>query len=178
MPPVPQTRAESIIMTSYGSGSRRATTTSRPNTGRSRPRTAATSTGYGDDEIICAVTESRGLSPTIGLSFVNLTTSEAVLCQFTDTQTYARTCHKVSVFNPSDILYSPTATESSLVSILAENLKVEENDIAMTPIDRKYWAESSGYEHIQQLAFPGDLESLKISAGGNYFATCCFAAVS
>ena len=153
------------------------TTTSRPRTGRSRPRTAATSTGYGENDIVCAISESRGLSPTIGLSFVNLTTSEAVLCQFTDTQTYARTCHKIHVFNPSDILYMSAATESNLVAIIAENLKVEENGMLLTEMNRKYWVEGSGHEYIQRLAFPDDLESLKVSAGGNFFATCCFAAV-
>ncbi len=153
------------------------TTTSRPTTGRSRPRTAATSTGYGDNEIICAISESRGISPTVGLSFVNLSTSEAVLCQFTDTQTYARTCHKIKVFAPTEILYMSTAAESKLISIVVENLDVESADIFMTKIDRKYWSESSGHEYVQYLAFPGDLESLKMSIAGNYFATCCFSAV-
>lgn len=170
--------ASVVLSTGYDTGYKQTTTvTSRPRTGRSRARTAATSAGYADDHIVCAVTESRGLSPTVGLSFVNLTTSEAVLCQFADTQTYARTCHKISVFNPSDILYMSTAAESNLVSIIAENLNVGDTDIEMTEIGRKYWTESSGYEYIQRLAFPDDLESLKVSAGGNFFATCCFAAV-
>ncbi|ETN38840.1 uncharacterized protein HMPREF1541_06880 [Cyphellophora europaea CBS 101466] len=172
--PAPSTSTEAS--NSHKSGMRPRTTTSRPRTGRSRPRTAATSTGYGENDIVCAISESRGLSPTIGLSFVNLTTSEAVLCQFTDTQTYARTCHKIHVFNPSDILYMSAATESNLVAIIAENLKVEENGMLLTEMNRKYWVEGSGHEYIQRLAFPDDLESLKVSAGGNFFATCCFAA--
>ena len=165
------------VSTTYDSGIRKTTTTSRPYTGKSRPRTAATSTGYGDNEIICAITGSRGISPTIGLSFVNLTTTEAVLCQFADTQTYARTCHKLKVFNPTEIIYMSTAAESKLLSILNENLEVDKFDILMTSIDRRYWSESTGFEYVQHLAFPDDLESLKVSVGGNYFATCCFAAV-
>lgn len=154
------------------------TTTSRPHTGRSRPRTAATSTGYGEtNEIICALSESRGISPTVGLSFVNLSTSEAVLCQFADTQTYARTCHKIKVFGPSEIIHMNTAIDSKLLSIVHENLEVGKHDILMTSIDRRYWSESTGYEYLQHLAFPSDLESLKLSIGGNYFAACCFAAV-
>lgn len=154
--------------------------TSRPFTGhgsRSRPRTAATSTGVSENEIICAISESRGISPTIGLSFVNLHTSEAVLCQFTDTQTYARTCHKIKVFSPSEIIYMSTAAESKLLSVIQENLEVERCDILMTSIDRRYWSDSTGHEYVQQLAFPADLESLKMTIGGNYFAACCFAAV-
>ncbi|EXJ75992.1 DNA mismatch repair protein MSH4 [Cladophialophora psammophila CBS 110553] len=153
------------------------TTTSRPQTGsRSRPRTAATSTSYSDNEIICAISESRGVSPTIGLSFVNVSTSEAVLCQFTDTQTYARTCHKIKVFAPSEIIYMKTANDSNLISIVAENLEVQRTNIAMNGIERKYWSETNGHDYVHYLAFPDDLESLKLSVAGNYFATCCFSA--
>ena len=176
MPGSTRSRSATVSATTE-TGVRKTTTTSRPYTGRSRPRTAATSTGYGDNEIICSITESRGISPTIGLSFVNLTTSEAVLCQFADTQTYARTCHKIKVFNPTEIIYMKTAADSKLLSILNENLEVDKFDIIMTEIDRRYWSESTGFEYVQYLAFPDDLESLKVSIGGNYFATCCFAAV-
>jgi len=153
------------------------TTNSRPFTGRSRPRTAATTIGVSEDEIICAVSESRGISPTIGLSFVNMSTSEAVLCQFTDTQTYARTCHKIKVFWPSEIIYMKTAADSKLLSVIRENLEVDKYDTLMTGTDRRYWSDSTGHEYVQQLAFPDDLESLKVAIGGNYFAACCFAAV-
>ena len=162
--------------TSYEYGNKRTTTTSRPYTGRSRPRTAATSTGY-ENEIICAITESRGITPVVGLSFVNLTTSEAVLCQFTDTQTYARTCHKIKVFNPTEIISMSTAADSKLLAIIKENLEVEANDILMTEIDRRYWTEGAGHEYVEHLAFPDDLEALKMSLDGNYYATCCFGAV-
>ncbi len=172
-------RSRSTANGSTGAAATRPTTTaSRPQTGsRSRARTSGTSTGYGDDEIICALSESRGISPTIGLSFVNVSTSEAVLCQFTDTQTYARTCHKIKVFAPSEILYMSTAQDSKLISVVKENLEVEKSGIIMTNVDRKYWSELSGHEYVQSLAFPDDLESLKLSIAGNYFATCSFSAV-
>ena len=161
----------------YGSN-KQTTTASRPFTGRSRTRTAATTTGVSESEIICSISESRGISPTIGLSFVNLSTSEAVLCQFADTQTYARTCHKIKVFSPSEIVYMKTAADSKLLSIIRENIEVDKFEIRMTAIDRRYWSDSTGQEYVQQLAFPDDLESLKVTIGGNYFAACCFAAVS
>lgn len=174
---VSRSRSASTTQTTTGLDYKDTTTASRSYTGRSRPRTAATSTGYNDNEIICAISESRGISPTVGLSFVNLSTSEAVLCQFTDTQTYARTCHKIKVFSPSEIIFMSTAKDSKLLSIIQENVEVERNDILMTSIDRRYWAETTGHEYLQQLAFPDDIESLKTSIGGNYFAACCFAAV-
>jgi DNA mismatch repair protein MSH4 len=162
-----------------------ATATFRPITGRQsygrsrgrRPPVTSLTSNIEDQDIICAISESRGISPTIGLAFVNLSTSEAVLCQICDSQTYVRTCHKLKVFNPSEILYTSTAADTKLLSILRENLEFEKYGIVMQSIDRRYWSETSGHEYVQQLAFPDDLESLKISMGGNYFAVCCFAAV-
>lgn len=154
-------------------------TISRPATSKSRPRTGAPSTsqGYFGNDILCAISEARGISPSVGLAFVNLSTCEVVLCQFADTQTFARTCHKIKVFSPTEIIYASTAADSKLVSIVEENLEVEKNKIAMTVIDRRYWSEGVGHEYIQQLALPEDLEALKLSLTGSYFAVCCFAAV-
>lgn len=57
---------------------------------------------------------------------------------------------------------------------------VEENILGakITTVDRKYWSETSGFEYIQQLAFQEDVEAIKVAIGGNFYATCCFAAVS
>jgi len=71
-----------------------------------------------------------------------------------------------------------TAADSKLLSIIRENIEVDKFEIRMTAIDRRYWSDSTGQEYVQQLAFPDDLESLKVTIGGNYFAACCFAAVS
>lgn len=151
----------------------------RPVTTKSRPKTTATSTGYPyfGNEIFCALSESRGISPSVGLAFVNLTTCEAALCQITDTQTYARTCHKLKVFSPTEIVFANTAVDSKLISIVRENLDLDSQKIKMTDIDRRYWSEKLGHDYIEQLALPDDLEALKLSLSGNYFAVCSFAAV-
>lgn len=44
-------------------------------------------------------------------------------------------------------------------------------------VERRYWSEDAGHDYIQQLAFMEDIEAIKIAIGGNFFATCCFAAV-
>ena len=156
--------------------SRLGTGMSRVTTSRSkgRPRTAA-STITGDQQIICAISESRGLSPVVGLAFVNVSTAEAVLCQISDNQTYPKTEHKLFVFQPTEILFMTTAAqpESKLYSIVKSNLP----HIRVTVIDRKYWAETTGMDYMQQLALTQDLEALKVSVEGNYYAICCFAAV-
>jgi DNA mismatch repair protein MSH4 len=156
------------------------TTTSRANTTRprtsGRPKSAASAlTGVRDQTIICAISESRGISPTVGLAFVNVTTYEAVLCQICDSQTYVKTIHKLAVYSPTEILFMNTATNppSKLFAIVEDNIQ----ESKLIPIDRKYWAENTGLEYVHQLAFKADLESLKVTLGGNYFATCCFAAV-
>ncbi|KAF2744082.1 hypothetical protein M011DRAFT_489176 [Sporormia fimetaria CBS 119925] len=161
------------------------TTPSRPRSrkGTGRPSTALPRTGASTiarieaEQVICAVTESRGIAPTVGLAFVNLDTGEAVLCQICDSQTYVRTLHKLRVHGPSEILIVSTASspKSKLFSIIEENLEVIESKLTL--LDRRYWAETTGYEYIQSLAFAEDVEAIKISVSGNYYAVCCIAAV-
>lgn len=171
--------------TSYGYGDYTTTTSrprTRPGTGRpstARPRTGASTIARVESQrVVCAVAESRGISPTVGLAFVNLDTGEAVLCQINDSQTYVRTVHKLTVYAPSEILIVATAAspKSKLFSIVEENL--EDIGCKITLLDRRYWADSTGYEYIQTLAFKEDIEAIKISVQGNYYAICCVAAVS
>ena len=161
------------------------TTTSRPRTearsiGRpstARPRTGVSTLGVENQEIVCALSESRGISPTVGLAFVNLDTGEAVLSQISDSQTYVRTLHKLMVFNPTNILIVSTAAspKAKLFSIIEDSL--EDIQSNLTLLDRRYWAETTGIEYIEQLAFAEDVDTLKTAVSGNYFAVCSFAAV-
>lgn len=148
------------------------TTTGTTRTGRPRTARATTATSILSQDIVCAISESRGISPTVGLAFVNLSTSEAVLCQICDSQTYARTVQKLTVFDPTEILFMRTAKESKLYAIVEANLQTR-----ATAVDRRYWAETTGHEYVDQLALKDDLESIKMSLEGNYFAACCLAAV-
>jgi DNA mismatch repair protein MSH4 len=104
-----------------------------------------------------------------------MSTGEAVLSQLCDSQTYVRTVHKMSVFDPSQILVMNTALrpKSKLVAITEESLPRAD----LVGLDRKYWAENAGLEYIQQLAFLEDIEAIKVAVGGSYFAICCLAAV-
>lgn len=155
---------------------------SRPRTGKTRttrPRTGfSTLAGVEAQQVICAMSESRGISPTVGLAFVNLETWEAVLCQICDTQTYVRTMQKLAIRNPSQILMMRSAFDpkSKLASILEEN--IDELECEIKVLDRKYFAEATGVDYIQQLAFAADVEAIKSSLAGSYFAISCFAAVS
>ncbi|KAL3476769.1 muts domain V-domain-containing protein [Aspergillus californicus] len=151
---------------SFAPLSRRSSTLNR--TGR--PTTTATS--IASQDIVCAISESRGISSTVGLAFVNLSTAEAVLCQICDGQTYAKTVTKISVFEPTEILFMSTARDSKLLYIIKENIA----DTTINFLDRKYWAEKAGHEYVERLGFAEDVDSIKVTLGGNYFAACCFAA--
>ncbi len=173
----------SLASTSYPTYESLTSTAHRPDTSRTgtgRPRTrvrtaASTIGGLRDQQIICAISESRGISPIVGLAFVNLSTAEAVLCQISDSQTFPRTVHKLWVFKPTELLFMTTAAQpkSKLYSIVETNLP----QIRVTVVDRRYWSETAGVEYIQKLAFKQDVEAVKVSVGGNFYATCCFAAV-
>lgn len=130
-------------------------------------------TSVAGQDIVCAVSESRGISTTVGLAFVNLATAEVVLCQMCDSPTYVKTVTKIGVFEPSEILFMNTAPESKFRYIIQENLP----DPIFTFLDRRYWSDKAGHEYLDRLAFPGEADSLKVTLGGNYFAACCFAAV-
>lgn len=161
------------------------TTTSRPRTSRSsgrpataRPRTvASTIARLENQEIICAVAESRGVSPTVGLAFINLDTGEAALSQINDSQTYVRTLNKLSVYGPSKLLMPNTASNpaSTLYHLVLEN--EDKIGCRVDPIDRRYFAETTGIEYIGKLAFVPDVEAISTAIGSNYWAVCCFAAV-
>ncbi|KAF2419048.1 DNA mismatch repair protein MutS [Tothia fuscella] len=188
MPPPPSRASTSrtAASTSYPSNYQYATTTSRPHTRRStarsrrpstgRPRIAASTIGLQNQQLVCALTESRGISPTVGLAFINLDTGEAALSQISDSQTYVRTINKLRVYAPSQILIPNTAASppSKLFCIIEEDLDIINAELI--PVDRRYYAETTGLECIHQLAFTEDIEAIKIAIGGNYFAVCCFAA--
>jgi DNA mismatch repair protein MSH4 len=141
---------------------------------RNYSRTAASTIGGGESQhIVCAISEARGVSPTVGMAFVNIDTGEAVLSQICDNQFYARTIHKLHIFEPTEILISSTNSKSNLYSLIDE--RVIGSRIVL--LDRSYWSESAGLDYISQLAFKEDVEAIRVAVGGNYFATCCLAAV-
>ncbi|KFZ13005.1 hypothetical protein V502_06805 [Pseudogymnoascus sp. VKM F-4520 (FW-2644)] len=149
--------------------------TSRPPT-RSRSRAASSIGGGLSQHIVCAVSEGRGVSPTVGLAFVNVSTGEAVMSQICDNQFYVRTVLKLQVFEPTEILLvstsGPPNQKSKMYSLIEEGVIGSR----IVCVDRRYWSEPAGMDFIQQLAFPEDVEAIKVATGGNFYATCCLAA--
>lgn len=184
IPPRPST-STSVSHSYTNNLSRSVTSSSHPSGQRCRPSTAsgrksrANSSLWSSDSqvVICAVAEARGVSPSVGLAFINITTNEAVLSQLCDTQFYVRTIHKIQMYEPSTILMVNTAMPPHLKSNLLSIIEAELPDANMEGLDRKYWSEHAGLEFIQCLAFRDDLEAIKVAIGGNFYATCSFAAV-
>jgi hypothetical protein len=94
-----------------------------------------------------------------------------------DSQFYVRTLNKLQIFDPTEILIISTAgppnPKSKMYQVIEENIP----GARIITIDRKYWSEPAGLEFIDQFAFSEDVQAIKVAIGGNYFATCCFAAV-
>jgi DNA mismatch repair protein MSH4 len=142
----------------------------------SRPRTAAGISTLNNQEIICAVIESKGVSPTVGIAFLNLDSAEAILCQISDNQSYVRTIQKLSVYGPAMILVPSYGNNAS--SNLHDCIQQQLPECRVQAIERRYFAEDSGTEYLKNLAFADDLEAIVASLKACYFPTCCFGAVS
>ncbi|KAJ8102776.1 muts domain V-domain-containing protein [Lipomyces tetrasporus] len=126
--------------------------------------------------VVCAVSEGRGVAATVGLSFVSIDTGECVLCEIVDSQTYIRTIHKLTVYDPVEILVANSTVEpakSKLCSIIEDNLP----GAKLIPIARKYFNESIGHDYISQLSFPKDVESISVLIASKFFPVCALAAV-
>ncbi|TRX97641.1 hypothetical protein FHL15_001396 [Xylaria flabelliformis] len=145
--PLPALRRPSTSVSQYSSSystSRSITSSSRPSVQRRQASTAsgrksrAASSIWGSDShvIICAVTEARGVTPSVGLSFVNITTNEAILSQICDTQFYVKTIHKIQMYEPSTILMVNTALPPNPKSNLVSIIEAELPGTTIEPLDR------------------------------------------
>lgn len=155
--------------------------TARPSTASGRKSRAGTYSVLGSSEaqsIVCAVSEARGVSPSVGVAFVNVSLGEVVLSQICDNQSYVKTIHKIQMMGPSKIIFMSTACpptgQSTLFSLVDENIP----DAHLDSFDRSAWSETAGLEYIHDLAFEDDIEPIKVAIQGKYYATASFSAVS
>ncbi|KAF3282769.1 MutS protein msh4 [Orbilia oligospora] len=146
------------------------TTSNRPGTRGagarppSRPRTAGSISGgpSTSQQVICALTESRGVVAQVGLAFVNVSTAECTLCEICDSQTY--------ILIPETIL--PPRT-SKIPGIIQENLP----GARLTTLPRKYYNENIGMDYISRLSFKSEAESVQVAISGKFYAISAAAAV-
>ncbi|KAF5614006.1 DNA mismatch repair MSH4 [Fusarium tjaetaba] len=153
---------------------------SRPGTAsgrKSRNGTASSILGLSEAQtIVCAVSEARGVSPAVGIAFVNVSLGEAVISQICDNQSYVKTIHKIQLSAPSRILFMTTAcppnNPSSLFSLVQDLIP----EVQIDALERSAWSETEGLEYIHNLAFKDDIEPLKVATQGKFYAICSLAA--
>ncbi|KAF5971216.1 hypothetical protein FBULB1_9356 [Fusarium bulbicola] len=154
---------------------------SRPGTAsgrKSRNGTASSILGLSEAQtIVCAVSEARGVSPAVGIAFVNVSLGEAVISQICDNQSYVKTIHKIQLSAPSRILFMTTAcppnNPSSLFSLVQDLVP----DVQIDALERSAWSETEGLEYIHNLAFKDDIEPLKVATKGKFYAISSLAAL-
>ncbi len=171
--------ASSIVTpapTSIGFGTSRPSTT----TGRkSRTTTASSILGQSDSHsIVCAISEARGVTPTVGVAFVNVALGEVTLSQICDNQSYVKSIHKIQMLAPARLVLMsascPPNRPCTLFSLLEELVP----EAQITAFDRSAWSETAGLDYIQTLAFESEVGSTTVSCQGKYYAISSFSAVS
>ncbi|KGQ07798.1 MutS protein 4 [Beauveria bassiana D1-5] len=151
------------------------TSLSRPTTasGRKSRATNASSVVGEAQTIVCAVCEARGVSPSVGIAFVNTSLGEAVLSQICDNQSYVKTLHKIRINWPSRIICLAQGTRpTSLMSLLRTMFAYIPIDVT----DRSFWSETKGIEYINKLAFETDIPPIQVAIQGKYYAVSALAA--
>lgn len=154
------------------------TSLSRPTTAsgrKSRATNASSVLGMGEAHtIVCAVCEARGVSPSVGIAFVNTSIGEAILSQICDNQSYVKTLHKIRINWPSRIVCLAQATKTTSLTPLLRSMFA---DIPIDETDRSFWSESNGLEYINKLAFESDIQPIQVAIQGKYYAVSALAAV-
>ncbi|KAF9131365.1 MutS protein msh4 [Mortierella sp. 14UC] len=155
----------------------------RLNTRRSKNSGAASTkstggAGGGKDgqNFVAAVVEGRGAGAEVGMCFCNLKTSEVILCQIADSQTYVRTLQKLNLYEPAEILVPATAVDpvnSKLVNIIKKTMPSS----TITPIARRSFNDSTGLEYIKKYIIKEGSASLLLGIPTKYFCLAATAAV-
>lgn len=130
------------------------------------------------ETIICAVSEARGVTPSVGIAFVNVSHGDVILSQICDNQSYVKTINKIKTMSPSRVLFMSTACPPNRPSVLYSTVLELVPEAHIDAFDRSAWSESVGTDYIQHLAFVDDIEPLKVAIIGKYYATSSLSAVS
>ncbi|KAF5002230.1 hypothetical protein FGRMN_536 [Fusarium graminum] len=167
------TRASISRPSTVRSGSRPGTASGR----KSRNGTASSILGLSEAQsIVCAVSEARGVSPAVGVAFVNVSIGEVIISQICDNQSYVKTIHKIQMSGPSRILFMSTACPPNNPSTLFSLVQDLIPEAQIDALERSAWSETEGLEYIHKLAFKDDIEPLKVATQGKFYAISSFAA--
>ncbi|CAB4414135.1 unnamed protein product [Rhizophagus irregularis] len=143
-----------------------------------RPKTSASACVGGRDNhsFVVAMIEGRGVATEVGMCFIDLRTSECILSQIADSQTYVKTLHKLNLYNPVEIILSVTAIEpskSKLCKILEDNMPMA----SIIPIGRKYFNDAIGLNYIKQYSLEEDSASLILGITSKFYCLAATGAI-
>ncbi|KAI6778028.1 uncharacterized protein J7T54_005815 [Emericellopsis cladophorae] len=146
----------------------RATTAS----GRKSRASASTILGQSESEtIICAVSEARGVTRSVGVAFVNVTLGKVTMSQICDNQSYFKSIHEIQMNKPTRIIFMSTACPPSRPSTLYDLVNNLIPEARIDLYDRAAWAASSGLDLLRNLAFETDVSPLTVAIQEKYYAT-------
>ncbi|KAM5347678.1 hypothetical protein ACJ41O_007502 [Fusarium nematophilum] len=144
---------------------------------KSRNGTTTSILGYSDAHtIVCAISEARGVSPEVGVAFVDVSIGDVALSQICDNQSYVKTIHKIQMSSPSRILFMASACPPSRPCTLFSLVEELAPEARIDSLDRSAWSEAEGLQYMQNLAFREDVGPLKVATQGKFYAVTSFAA--
>ncbi|KAF9805911.1 hypothetical protein IEO21_08898 [Rhodonia placenta] len=165
--------------------SRPATSMSRAWNAQSRPTTARPQTAASirhESSYIIAVLEGRGVAREVGIAALEKDTGRVSLIQLADSPTYVKTIHQLHLHSPSLILVPDTFLSVADVSLASGGKKppttsilvqcmMEEFDIPIEPVLRKYWNETAGLDFVNQLIVDDEEGAATlVAASSKYYA--------
>lgn len=93
----------SFFSTSCGAGPLESTGGFKASYARAILSALPTTENNGANRVYCSLFESRGISPQVGMCFVDPFTSEMKITEIRDSQSYVRTIHKLSIISSSNV---------------------------------------------------------------------------
>ncbi|EQB51603.1 hypothetical protein CGLO_08838 [Colletotrichum gloeosporioides Cg-14] len=150
--------------------------TSRPGTSYSSRTSRTPLPDSENHKIVCALSEARGVTPSVGMASVNVATGEVILSQISDSRFFTRTIHELQIMEPHVVLIVSTACPPNPKSRLYSHIEENMPGTKIAPVDRRCWSELEGMHRVNTCAFREDAESIKVALEGSFYATCSFAA--
>ncbi|KAI8145098.1 muts protein 4 [Fennellomyces sp. T-0311] len=143
-----------------------------------RPRSVvvrpSTATGHRDNRIM-ALAEGRGVAAEVGVCLIHVTTGECILSQVSDSQSYARTLHKIHLNDPHKILIANTALEAG-ASQLYQLIEHHFPDTGVIAVPRKYFNDDAGMKAIRDFGLSEDAAALLLGLSTKYYCLAAAAA--
>jgi DNA mismatch repair ATPase MutS len=85
----------------------------------------------------------------IGLACFNVSLSQLLFCQYSDTSSFALTLAQLHMYSPKEVLVPHTTAHSQLVSMLRERFAASCN---VVEVNRKFFNEATGVTCLQALS--------------------------